>query len=270
MSVFKTHDIRGRAATELTPELFRRWGFTLGRQLEPKAKFVAGGDVRDSTAEFLAALIDGLCLAGLDVVDLGTLPTPMIHYAKRRIEAAGCAIVTASHCPADTNGLKWMLGDRPPTAEEVRLLEESDETAEADPNDRPRTAPRTLDVSFDYVAWLQETWVEARHFEDRIVLDPGHGCWAARARRYLQAVFPRCLFSAIHDTPDAAFGGRLPDCSRPEQLEELADAVYQERAQLGIAFDGDGDRVAFVDNEGSALTAEEATCLLLESVGPQL
>jgi len=269
LSIYKPCDIRGRV-DELGPERYRSWGHALGRQVEPKAKFLVGGDVRGSTRPFLDALADGLCQAGVDVVDLGLLPTPMIYYAKRRLRAAGCAIVTASHNPADLNGLKWMLGDQPATREQVQLLEREAEAPGPAPTDRPRSEPRGLDVSFDYVAWQQMTWVKTRDIARRIVLDPGHGCWAARARRYLQAVFPRCLFSAIHDTPDAAFGGRLPDCSRPEQLEELADAVYQERAQLGIAFDGDGDRVAFVDNEGSALTAEEATCLLLESVGPQL
>lgn len=269
MSIYKPCDIRGQADTELTPELYRSWGLTLGRQLEANSKFVVGGDVRASTPEFLAELVDGLCAAGLDVVDLGTLPTPMIYYAKRRLEAAGCAIVTASHNPANINGLKWMLGERPPTSEQVRLVEQEADGAGSGP-ERAGTTPRTLDVSFDYVAWLQETWVKARALQRRIVLDPGHGCWAARARRYLQAVFPRCLFSAIHDTPDAEFGGRIPDCSRPDLLEELSDAVYHERAHLGIAFDGDGDRVAFVDNEGAALTAEEATCVLLQSFGPRL
>ena len=108
---------------ELTTDLYRQWGRTLGLQVEPNAKFVVGGDVRLSTSSFLAALIDGLCEAGVDVVDLGTLPTPMIYYAKRRLDAAGCAIVTASHNPANVNGLKWMIGDRPPTEGDVRCLE---------------------------------------------------------------------------------------------------------------------------------------------------
>ena len=269
MSIYKPCDIRG-PVRQLAPELYRSWGLWLGRQLAAKAKFVVGGDVRGSTPQFLDALVEGLSQAGLDVVDLGLLPTPMIHYAKRRLRAAGCAIVTASHNPPSVNGLKWMLGDRPPTGEEVRLLEHEVESPSFEPADRPRTTPRTLDVSFDYVAWLQETWVGSRQLQRRIVLDPGHGCWAARARRYLQAVFPLCLFSAIHDTPDCQFGGRIPDCSRPDLLDDLSDAVYHERADLGIAFDGDGDRVGFVDDEGTPLTAEEVTWVLLESFGPQL
>jgi phosphomannomutase/phosphoglucomutase len=271
LSIYKPCDVRGKT-TELAPELYRSWGLTLGHQLAPHSKFVVGGDVRRSTPPFLAALSDGLCRAGVDVVDLGLLPTPMIYYAKRRLRAEGCAIVTASHNPASVNGLKWMLGDEPATEVQVRLLEREAESPRPAPNppDRPRTEPRTLDVTLDYIAWLQDTWLTSREVQRRVVLDPAHGCWAARARRYLQAVFPRCLVAAIHDTPEPEFGGRRPDCSRPELLHGLSDAVYRERADLGIAFDGDGDRVAFVDNEGTPLTAEEATWVLLQSLGPEI
>jgi len=265
VSIYKPCDIRGSANGELTADLYRRWGLTLGHQVEPGAKFVVGGDVRDSTPHFQAALVEGLCETGIDVVDLGTLPTPMIYYAKRRLGAAGCAIVTASHNPPDINGLKWMIGDRPPSEKDVRALKRGAERPLRKPNQRARTDPRTLDVTFDYVAWLQETWMDAPAVRRPIVLDGMHGAWARRARRYLQAVFPHSVFSAIHDAPDGSFGGRSPDCSHPDALVDLGEAVYQQRALLGIAFDGDGDRVAFVDNEGTTLTAEESTWVLLQS-----
>jgi phosphomannomutase/phosphoglucomutase len=233
--------------------------------VEPGAKFVVGGDVRHSTPGFRAALVDGLCDTGIDVVDLGTLPTPMIYYAKRRLGAAGCAIVTASHNPPDVNGLKWMIGDRPPSEKDVRALKRGAEDGRRRRNQRGRSDPRTLDVTFDYVAWLQERWMDAPAVRRPIVLDGMHGAWALRARRYLQAVFPHSVFSAIHDAPDGSFGGRSPDCSQSDALVDLGEAVYQQRALLGIAFDGDGDRVAFVDDEGTTLTAEESTWILLQS-----
>jgi len=306
VSVYKPCDIRGDAATELSAALYEAWGRALGRQLAPSAKFVVGGDVRESTPAFLAALIDGLCQAGLNVVDLGLLPTPMIYYAKRRLHADGCAIVTASHNPATVNGLKWMLGDRPPTPDDVAALGHASvpllrrSSAERDSlpgtackqavahgeektaldagqgrgeghgDDRSRSEPRTLDISFDYVACLQETFVDSLTAQRHVVVDPMFGCWAAKARRYLHAIFPQCLFSTIHDVVDARFGGRTPDCSRQQELNELCDAVYRERAHLGVAFDGDGDRVALVDNEGVALRAEEVAWVLLQCLGKEL
>ena len=270
MSVYKPCDIRGHVATEITPDLYRSWGRTLGEQLKPKAKFVVGGDQRLSTPEFLGALVDGLCQSGVDVVDLGLLPTPMIYYAKDRLLGAACAIVTASHNPPDFNGLKWMLGDRPPTEEQVHLLSHGVETAAPASARRPPSTPRPLDVTFDYVAWLQEFWVESRAASCHVALDPMHGSWAGRGRRYLHAVFPRLIFSTVHDTPHPVFDGRNPDCSRPELLDELCEEVYRQRADVGIAFDGDGDRIALVDNEGTPLTAEETTWVLLQTFGQKL
>jgi phosphomannomutase/phosphoglucomutase len=269
LSLYKPHEISGCVETELTPELYRSWGRTLGRQVEPGAKFVVGGDVRRQTPEFLAALVDGLATAGADVVDLGILPTPVIYYAQRRLEAAGAAIVAPSYGPAGSHGLRWRLGRRWPTPEQVALLRREAEDPSPLDSDRKPLAPRTLDVSFDYVGWLQETWIEAQAGELRVVVDPIYGCNAARARRFLQAVFPRSLFTAIHDRTDPGFGDRVPDCADPHNLEELAVNVEHERADLGIAFDGDGDRVAFVDNEGIVLTAEEAAWSLIRSFGSQ-
>lgn len=271
MSIYKPCDIRGHYCTELTPELYRRWGRALGSRLRPTTKFVVGGDVRLSTRELQAGLVEGLCEAGLDVVDLGCLPTPMIYYARRRLSAGGCAVVTASHNPPDFNGLKWMLGDGPPDAEQTALLRRGAEEPKKVPlKGRKRTQARSLDVTYDYVAWLQETWADARAASCHVVLDPMRGCWAERARRYLHAIFPPMMISAIHDEQDPVFGGRPPDCARAELLGELTEAVDHQRADLGIAFDGDGDRVAFVDNQGNVLTAEEATWVLLQSYGKRL
>lgn len=270
MGIYRPCDIRGDATTELTPTLYENWGRALGRQLAPTAKFVVGGDVRPSTPAFLAALADGLCQVGLDVVNLGQLPTPMVYYAKQRARADGCAIVTASHAPAHINGLQWMLGERPPSPDDTAALQAGAEWGGPEADDRRHTRPRTLDVSFDYVACLQEKFVDSLAAQQQVVLDVMHGCWAGKARRYLHAIFPQCFFSTLHDSPDAEFGGRAPDCTRSDVLMELCDAVYHQRAHLGVAFDGDGDRIALVDNEGVALNADEAAWVLLNCLGDKL
>jgi phosphomannomutase len=279
MSIYKPCDIRGNATDELSPALYAGWGRVLGRQLPAMAKFVVGGDVRTSTPAFLTALADGLCQTGLDVVNVGLLPTPMVYYAQQRLDADGCAIVTASHNPANMNGLKWLVHDRPPTPDEVAVMAGGAMQPElgsavkqkvVSGNGRCPTTPRTLDISFDYVASLQERFVDVIGAQLHVVLDPMHGCWAEKARRYLHAIFPQCLFSTISDTVDGQFGGREPDCSQARALTGLCDAVYRERADLGIAFDGDGDRIAVVDNEGAALTPEETVSVLLNAFADEL
>lgn len=269
MSIYRPCDIRGDGVRELSPAMYRAWGAWLGRRLPRAAKFVAGGDVRDSTPAFLAAFMEGLCQNGLDVVNLGILPTPMVYYAKRRLQAEGCAVVTASRKAASLNGLKWMLGDGPPSPGDVADMKNALGNAGNEVS-AAQTRPRTLDVSFDYVACLQETFVDSLTAQQHVVVDSMGGAWAGRARRYLQAIFPQCLFSSVHDSADGRFGGREPDCSRSEALRELSEAVYRERAHVGIAFDGDGDRLALVDDQGVALNPEETAWTLLQCFGEEL
>jgi phosphomannomutase len=132
---------------------------------------------------------------------------------------------------------------------------------------RQRREARSIDISFDYVANLQETWVDAMGAQLHIVIDPMHGSWSGKARRYLHAIFPQCLITAINDTPDTAFDGQAPDCSLWQHMHDLCDAVYRERAHLGVAFGGDGNQMALVDNQGMALTDEETAWLFMESLG---
>lgn len=268
MSVYKPCDIRGNAATELSPELYEAWGRTLGRQLAPGTPFVVGGDIRGSTPVFLAALVEGLLQAGMNVTNLGQLPTPMIYFAKRLHEFDGCAIVTASHNPASVNGLKWMVGQRPPAPEDVAVLERG--VQEVAGCDRVRGSLCNVDIEPEYLPWLRTKFQGTLQSSLHVVLDPMQGCWAERAARYLQTVFPQCTFLAIRNAAEPSFGGCTPDCSRPHELRELQAAVRDRHAHLGIAFDGDGDRVAFVDDGGTPFSAEEATWMLLHSFGRQL
>jgi phosphomannomutase/phosphoglucomutase len=163
------------------------------------------------------------------------------------------------------NGLKWIIHNRPPSPHDVAAMAQIAST-----NARSPSNARTLDVSFDYVAGLQEMFVDSLDAQLRVVVDPMHGCWAEKSRRYLHAIFPQSLFSTIRDTIDPQFGGHAPDCSQSDELAPLCDAVYRERAHLGIAFDGDGDRMAVVDGDGVVLSPEETLLAILHCLGDQL
>ena len=161
VSIYKPCGISGDADRELNADLYRSWGRSLGSELAPNAKFVVGGDMRSSTPEFLGALVEGLCQSGLDVVDLGQIPTPMICYARHRLGADGCAIVTGSHKAGNINGLRWMIGGRLPMPDDVYALQVAAERPAGNSPVRPPRDARTIDISFDYVANLQETWMDA-------------------------------------------------------------------------------------------------------------
>ena len=264
MSIYKACDIRGNAETELGSDLYRSWGLALGSRLSAGECFVVGGDVRESTPPALAALINGLVEAGVQAVDLGILPTPLVYFAQRELQASACAMVTASHSPPDINGLKWLVRGQPPDEAEVQSL------GQVGASPRPGGMRRPLDIAPRYREWLRQAWAAGAGVTGRVVVDPGQGCWAGRVAPYLREVLPLAQVTAIHDRADGRFPERSPDCARPEYLTALRNAVRSERADLGIAFDGDGDRVAFVDDEGGVLTAEEATQILLASFGAEL
>jgi phosphomannomutase/phosphoglucomutase len=285
LSIYKACDIRGDAAEELSAELYQRWGRALGQMVPPGAMFLAGGDVRQSTPPFLRALVDGLEQAGAAAVDLGLLPTPMIYFARRHFDAAACAIVTASHNPHTINGLKWTIGQRPPEPADVHRLaaaagetEASGLSAANGPGARGRGAVgrpiptenvRQLEAA--YRDWLVARWApHGGRMRQTIVVDPMWGCWADRAVALLRQAFPNARFEAVHDRPRGDFGGVGPDPSRSERLVELGEAVRRHQAALGMALDGDGDRVAWVDEEGVALSPEQATWVLLQSFGEAL
>jgi len=261
MSVYKACDIRGPVA-ELSPERYRRWGQVLGTALEEGEHIVVGGDVRRSTPAFKAALIEGLCEMGLRVTDLGVLPTPMVYFAKSHLRADACAIVTASHNPPDINGLKWMIHDVPVDEFEVEALRRDAEDGTPLPVRRPGRADG-YNIAPEYAAWLTTVpYFRAATPTFRVVFDPGNGCWSRRAAACALRVFPGLQIEAIHDAEDGGFPHRSADVSRPELLAKLCEVVVERHADLGVAFDGDGDRVAFVDGTGHALTAEEATWVL--------
>ena len=263
--IYQPCDIRGNVAY-LSPSLYHSWGRTLGQRLPANALFLVGGDVRPFTPVFKEALIKGLLESDIEVIDLGILPTPMIHFAVQSEHAFGCAIVTASHSPAGVNGLKWMVGGLPPDEDQVRALERDADIDHANREGSSIGYRRSLDISSKYQDWLRAAWEERpQPVGARFILDPGNGCWSVRAVAYLRYVFPGAHFSAIHNQADGTFPNRSPDCSRAAYIERLAYTVRDRKADMGIAFDGDGDRVAFVDREGNVLTAEESAWILLHS-----
>ena len=261
--IYRATGIVGDVGTELSPDRYHQWGLALGAKLSGGAKFIAGGDNRASTAEFLPALIDGLCQTGVQVVDLGTLPAPMIDYARRRLGADASAVVTGLYHGPQRNGLIWTFADPALGPADAEALDTAAEQAE--PAGTTPSESRTLDISFDYVASLQEMWVEGLSTTGQVVLDPMFGPWAGKARRYLHAIFPQVIFSSIRDTAEPDLGGTAPNCQQETMLADLTDVVYLERAGVGLALGGSGERLAVVDGDGLILSNEEIAWLVLEA-----
>lgn len=259
MSAWKACDIRGVFPAEVSPPLFASVGWAVAAQLPPGARVLVAGDFRASTPVLKTALTEGLRQAGARVLDAGLLPTPVAYFAHRLYGTDAVLIVTASHNPAGHNGLKLMIGALPPTVEELEELRAR--SLEAPPARAPG-AVETVSPVAEYRRWILERWSGFRPDAGlTVVLDAGNGAWSELAPPVFEALGFRVhrLFCEI----DGRFPNRAPDSARAENLGALAAKVVETHSDLGIAWDGDGDRVSFADATGEILTADQMAVLLI-------
>ena len=248
MSIFKACDVRGVYPDELDEEMARRIGRAVATTLGPRT-VVVGGDVRLSTPALKGAIIDGLAASGCEAVDIGIVPTPALHFARTKLHATGGVMVTASHNPPQYNGLKIVLGDVPIAEEElagIASVVERNEFASR------KGSSRELDVTAEYEEFVVS--------EGRAILN----C-VERAPRVLERI--GVPYAPLFCEIDGSFPNRSPNSAIAENLGALRERVVAEKADLGVAFDGDGDRVSFVDENGSVLTADQAISIVAKLGG---
>ncbi len=253
LSIFKACDIRGVYGRELTAGIARQIGRSIGRRLQGES-VVVGGDVRISTPDLKDNLITGLVEAGCRVVDIGIVPTPAFHFARRFLGAAGGVMVTASHNPAEYNGFKAAFGDRSITMAEIREIE-----MEIAADDRSRASGGEVVCAEIIPEYRREIRDKLLGFVAReagrtlpplrVVIDCGNGCYS----RIAPDLFRELGYEVaeLFCEEDGRFPNRGPNPAVAENLAALAGRVRVEKAGLGLAFDGDGDRVAFVDGRGN-------------------
>jgi phosphomannomutase / phosphoglucomutase len=261
-SPWKACDIRGIYPDEVNPELLFRIGQALGSMLPQAARVVVAGDHRISTPSLMGALTTGLLRVGIQVLDAGQIPTPVAYFAHQHWHSEAVLVVTASHNPAHCNGLKLMVGQNPPTPPELENLRQIAETKAL-----PETPGRLerIDPLPFYREWVLQRWAKTEKTHPlEVVLDAGNGVWSEIGPNIFETLGFRVhqLFCEI----DGRFPNRPPDCARPRNLVALSRAVRERGAQLGIAWDGDGDRVAFADETGTVVTADELSILLVRDM----
>ncbi|RYH07854.1 hypothetical protein [Tropicimonas sp. IMCC6043] len=265
---FKDCDIRGTFPDQVNADIFARVGREFGRLLAagPRADgdtVVLGGDGRHSTPELLAALLRGLATAPIGIVELGPrVPTPAIYWAKHQYGAQASAICTASHNPPQWNGLKVMNGELPPTPEDIKFLaEKASETAEIAP-ESPARIRRVEDVVGDYMQAMVQSFGGQSLAGLKVVVDPGNGCMSGVASKVFADLGAEV--TALFDHIDGSFTERNPDCALPETLVTLVRTVKETGSDFGVAFDGDGDRIAVVDDTGRILGSERLAIILFK------
>lgn len=253
MKIFHACDIRGIAGVELTNEIAYKIGRALGVKLTGQ-KVVVGGDIRLSTPVLKEIIIKALLESGCDVVDIGTVATPVFYYGLKVTGGTGGIMVTASHNPAPYNGFKLVLGDSPVSEDDILEIKQLVE------EDAQVSGKGTLTVLPNIDEYIAYTAKLAQKSQLRVVVDAGNGATSEIA----PALFRTLGYDVIelYCQPDGHFPNRSPNPALAENLRGLGKKVLESGASLGVAFDGDGDRVAFVDENGRAVDNDDIIVLL--------
>ncbi|HNR38256.1 MAG TPA: phosphomannomutase/phosphoglucomutase [Acidobacteriota bacterium] len=260
--VFKRYDIRGIVGEELTPELATAIGRATGTYLRRRgrADVVVGRDGRLSGPEYAARLIDGLRAAGVRVLDLGICPTPVMYFAIHHLGAGGGIAVTASHNPPEYNGFKINCGPDSlydDAIQEIRRLIEAEDYESGDaPVERRPMLP-------DYAAALRQQFGELAS-RPKVVVDAGNGTAALVAPDLLRSL--KCRVAELYCTVDGRFPNHEADPTVAGNLADLIRVVREQSADLGIAFDGDGDRIGVVDETGTILHGDQLLLIYARQV----
>jgi len=263
-SVFKAYDIRGVVGRTIDERFAEHLGRAFGSEaIAAGERAVAvGRDGRLSGPVLAAALVRGLASTGLDVVDLGAVTTPIVYYVAATRREHGCSngvVVTGSHNPKDDNGFKMVLAGRALYGEDIQRLRRRIE-AEGYASGRGRHA--AMDVVAEYTARIVGDCRLQRPM--RVAVDSGNGIAGASSPDVLRAL--GCTVDELYSHVDGNFPNHHPDPSKPENLAELIARVARGDAEIGLAFDGDGDRLGVVTKDGAIIYADRQLMLFARDV----
>ncbi|MBQ9275127.1 MAG: phosphomannomutase CpsG [Succinivibrio sp.] len=267
VAAFKAYDVRGRVPEQLNDEIAYRTGRAYAEFLKPK-KVVVGHDIRLSSPQLSAALCRGLIDGGAQITDIGQCGTEMIYFATTHLKQDGGIMITASHNPAEYNGLKFVREGSRPISGDSGLNEIRDLVAEADYRESHDEALfkqnyRTLDVYPAYAEHLKGYLNPEKLTKLKVVVNPGNGV----AGRMIDAVAQYLPYELVkvNYEPDGHFPHGVPNPLLPENRAATAQAVLESKAALGVAWDGDADRCFFFDEQGRFIEGYYIVGLLAEA-----
>ena len=248
MSIFRAYDIRGIVGDTLTPEIVTQIGKSIGSEAEARGQktVVVARDGRLSGPSLIAALTEGLRAAGRDVIDIGMVPTPVLYFATHYLKTGSGVMLTGSHNPPDYNGLKIMIGGDTLSGDAILALKTRIDKAQFV---HGAGKVEQQDIAQAYIERVTKDVKLSRPF--KVVVDCGNGVAGVLAPKLIRAL--GCEVIELFCEIDGKFPNHHPDPSQPKNLEDVIAAVHQHKADLGLAFDGDGDRLGVIDSKGNVI-----------------
>jgi phosphomannomutase/phosphoglucomutase len=259
--IFREYDIRGRVGEDLTPETVASVGKGFGTYAvrEGGKSLMVGRDCRLSSPSFRDALVDGILSAGMNVVDVGICPTPLLYFSILRFGADGGVMVTGSHNPPEFNGFKLCVGPTTLYGDKIReirrIIERGDFTSGKGKESRRNVVP-------DYREYVASNISIPRRL--KVVVDAGNGTAGPVAPPLFRELGVDVV--ELFCEMDGTFPNHFPDPTVPENLASLIRVVRETRADVGIAYDGDADRIGAVDDRGEVLFGDSLLTLFAREI----
>ena len=259
--IFKAYDIRGIVGHSLTPQIVEQIGRAVGSEAlaAGDSAVVIGRDGRLSGPAISDALMDGICATGCDAVDIGMVPTPLTYFATHALNIGSAVSVTGSHNPPDYNGLKIMIGTHTLAAERIQDLRKRIEAESFAEGEGTR---RSKDVVPTYMQRVSGDIRLKRPL--KVVTDCGNGVAGMAAPQLMRDI--GCEVVELYSEIDGTFPNHHPDPSVAGNLVQLIEAVRKERADLGLAFDGDGDRLGVITDAGQVIWPDRQMILFARDI----
>lgn len=260
-AVFKAYDIRGTVPAQLNPQFARRLGLALAAlaHTQQVGTLVVGYDGRISSPALAHALCEGLHAGGINTLNLGMVPTPLVYFAAYMQHTGSGVAITGSHNPSDYNGFKMMMAGHTLHGADIQALK----AAMADPVEASTPGTGTSqDLTDVYIRHISDHIQLARPM--RIAIDCGNGVGGVIASRLYRAL--GCEIDELYCTVDGRFPNHHPDPADPQNLQDLIAHVRQSECEIGLAFDGDADRLGVVTKSGEIIWPDRQMILFARDV----
>ncbi len=260
-AIFKTYDIRGLVDSQLTANVMQQLGQAIGSEAQARGvnTLVVARDGRASSEDFAKAMMQGLNDSGCDVIDIGAMPTPVLYFASEHFESRSGVMITGSHNPANYNGVKIVINGETLSGEAIQALKQRLDSGQLAQGRGKRQIEDVLD---DYLAAIAAQIKLPKSL--KVVVDCGNGIAGPVAPQLLKLI--GCDVTPLFCDVDSRFPNHHPNPGQPENLQALIAKVQETKADLGLAFDGDGDRIGVVLADGEIIWPDRLLMLFAQAL----
>ena len=253
--IFRAYDIRGKYPEEINSDVFNQIGLALATKISSKNSdpVIICRDGRISSKELADSLVDALVKCGVRVIDIGELPTPLMNFSLHKLRIKNGLMITGSHNPKNYNGVKMVIDNLTIYGEHIQELYNLIEKKEFVKKDKKGSYLKNTSIANDYIQYVKENINIENNL--RVVIDCGNGITGPLVNDICESF--SLNYKIINESVDGNFPNHPPDPTNPDNLKQIKKVLQESKADIGIAFDGDGDRMILVKNDGQIIWPDQ-------------